>query len=441
MKIRHVVLGLIACIALLSACNDEADKGYTVGVPTTHAPSTGSYRLYGLNYSPFIDGDPNGGSTVTAAEIEAQLRILRPYTQGIRTFGSSLGLEHAGRIARELGLSTALGAWISRDRAANDREVESVIRAGRNGEADVIVVGSEVLLRGDLTEADLIAYINRVKAAVPDVSVTYGDTYAQLLAHPAVIDEVDVVFANYYGFWEGLNVDQAVAALHDWHQQVVRAAHGKPVVVSETGWPSGGNAVGGAIPSPENAEKFFLNFVSWARANDVQYYWFAAFDEPWKAHYEGPQGAKWGLLDTSRSLKPGMQRVFSGETMADNWSDTSIPGGAGSASIELVSVPQKGTFDDLRGQVRGVKTSDYRVAVFIDVGGWWTKPTFASPLTTIQRDGTWTCDITTGGVDEQATRIAAYVVPSGYSPPALWGDAAIPAGLERDAVAKVIVSR
>ncbi len=61
----------------------------------------------------------------------------------------------------------------------------------------------------------------------------------------------------------------------------------------------------------------------------------------------------------------------------------------------------------------------HAVAVYIFVGGWWTKPTFAAPLSAIGPDGTWTCDITTGGADIYATQLAAYVVPVGYAPP-LW---------------------
>ncbi len=124
----------------------------------------------------------------------------------------------------------------------------------------------------------------------PDSSIAR----ALVLAHPAVIANSDVVLANYYPYWEGVSIDVAVATLHRWHQRVVAAAPGKSVIVSETGWPGGGNAAGNAVPSPENASFYFLNFVSWARANDVPYFYFEALDETWKTAHEGPQGAHWG---------------------------------------------------------------------------------------------------------------------------------------------------
>jgi len=105
------------------------------------------------------------------------------------------------------------------------------------------------------------------------------------------------------------------------------------IIVSETGWPSCGNQVGDAVPSPENASFYFLNFVSWARANNVPYFYFEAFDESWKAVYEGPQGACWGIWDKDGNLKPGMQDVFDGKVMQDNWSSTAIPGSLGSPCI------------------------------------------------------------------------------------------------------------
>jgi hypothetical protein len=74
-----------------------------------------------------------------------------------------------------------------------------------------------------------------------------------------------------------------------------------------------------------------------------------------------------------------------------------------------------------------VRPSDYKVAVYIRVGGgWWTKPTFASPLVEIRSDGSWTCDITTGGADETATEVAAFLVTNDYQPPAASGAATLP---------------
>lgn len=411
---------------------------------TSAAPSVDNVisKISGLNFGPYTDGqDPNVGSHVDEEQLRARMEIIKPYTEWVRTFGSTNGLEKSGAIAHTLGLKAALGAWISADLAANEREIENLIAAAEADEADMLIVGSEVLLRGDLSEQAVINYIDRVKQAVPKLPVSYVDVYGILLSHPNIIDAVDVVLVNYHPYWEGISVDAAVAAIQGWHARVTAAAEGKQVIVSETGWPSGGNTIGRAVPSSENAASFFLNFVSWARANNTDYFYFEAFDESWKASYEGPQGAHWGVWDKEGNLKPGMEVIFNGETVEDNWSNAGIPGGPGNPAIEFTHVPPLGSFEDLEGQVLHVNPFDYRVALYIYVSGWWTKPTFANPLTTIQIDGSWITDITTGGIDEKATRIAAFLVPVGYSPPLLSGGGTLPNELDVNAVAQITVTR
>ena len=85
-------------------------------------------------------------------------------------------------------------------------------------------------------------------------------------------------------------------------------AGSKDVIVSETGWPSGGDVIGSAVPTQENAAFYFKSFIAWAHANKVPYFYFEAFDESWKAKYEGVQGAHWGIWDKEGHLKPGMEK-------------------------------------------------------------------------------------------------------------------------------------
>jgi len=431
-KANHL---LAALLLVLGGCGDS---GNSLPPPDPIPPAS----LTGLNFSPYVDGqDPNRGSQVSEEQLRQRMRLIAPHTQWIRTFGSTNGLERSGAVAHSLGLKAAIGAWLSRDLAANELEISNVIASARAKEADLLIVGSEVLLRNDLSEVALLDYISRVKQAVPGMQVTYADVYSELLAHPKVLEAVDVVLANFFPYWESVQVGSAVAGIHRQYSNVVAASNGKEVMVSETGWPSAGDVQGNAIPSLENAARFFLNFVSWAEAEGVHYFYFEAFDEAWKAAYEGPQGAHWGVWDKDGTLKAGMAEVFEGKRMADNWTVTGIPGGPGSPTINFVQIPKYGTFTDLTGQVLHVDPSAYRVAVYIYVSGWWTKPTFANPLTTIQIDGSWTADITTGGSDQNATRIAAFVVPNHYVPPLLGGDATLPSTLTQAAVASREIAR
>ena len=126
--------------AILSGCGAEKE---TVGnlQPSVssdnsendgNSPSGLAYRMYGVNFSPFIDGqDPNLGSQISEEQLRARLEVIEPYTEWIRTFGSTSGLEEAGRIAHSVGLKVACGAWLSRDLSANEREISNLISAAK----------------------------------------------------------------------------------------------------------------------------------------------------------------------------------------------------------------------------------------------------------------------------------------------------------------------
>lgn len=96
-----------------------------------------------------------------------------------------------------------------------------------------------------------------------------------------------------------------------------------------------------------------------------------------------------------------------------------IVDGEGEPSIEFTKVPPLGSLDKLEGRVSHVASSEYQVVVYIYVegAGWWIKPYFDEPTTPIRCDGTWTTDIVTGGSDEMAKIIAAYLIPKTYAPP------------------------
>ncbi|MEW5956174.1 MAG: hypothetical protein AB1801_00500 [Chloroflexota bacterium] len=109
--------------------------------------------------------------------------------------------------------------------------------------------------------------------------------------------------------------------------------------------------------------------------------------------------------------------------------------------ITFTQVPAYGSFANLTGRAACINPVDYKVVVYIFVSGWWIKPTFADPVTPIQPDGSWTTDITTGGVDETATGIVAFLIHKTYPPPPLGGAADLPIELYQESVAYTQVER
>jgi exo-beta-1,3-glucanase (GH17 family) len=284
--------------------------------------------LFGLNFIPKFNGQgPNLTSQISESQIRESIGLIRPYTKWVRTFTCGDGFEKSGRIAHQLGLKAAIGGWLGRDPTANQQQIDCLINVANAGDADLVIVGNEALLRGDITDTALVNLINQIKQAVPeDIPVGYADVYSELLSHTNVMEAMDVILVNYYPYWEGVQVDFGMASIHGHHQQINLAANGKPVVVGETGWPTGGDIVGKATPSEENACFFFQNFISWAEANAVDYYFFSSFDEGWKGENEDLRGADLGFWDKTQALTPCVQETLEGKRIEDNWSGINILG-------------------------------------------------------------------------------------------------------------------
>jgi len=120
------------------------------------------------------------------------------------------------------------------------------------------------------------------------------------------------------------------------------------------------------------------------------------------------------------------------------------PFAASSQSIEITSVPPAGQGGYAVGLTHNVDRAIYGVAVYINVfGSWWTKPTFASPLTPINEDGSFSANITTGGQDACAQTVAAYIVPLNTDTGAIQasGQGTLPAALNNVSIAHVSVPK
>ena len=255
----------------------------------------------GLCFSPYLEGQAPGAQ-IGQAQIRARLDVIRPYTRWIRSFSCTDGHEQTPRIAHELGMKTLVGAWLGTDLAINVREIEGVFAVAEAGHADIVAVGNEVMLREDMSEDTLLAYLQRVKQALPGVQVGYVDAYYLFEKHPRITAVCDVVLTNCYPFWEGCPREQALAYMQSMMQRTRAAAPGKRIVISETGWPDQGSTFHGAVPSLEGAMQYFVDTMHWAQQDGIEVFWFAAFDEAWKVGAEGDVGAYWGLWD--KDAKP-----------------------------------------------------------------------------------------------------------------------------------------
>lgn len=262
--------------------------------------------VYGLCFSAYMQGQ-GAGDQLTEAQVRRRLDLIAPHTRWVRSFACTEGHEMIPRLARQRGMKTMVGAWISQDRDRNERELSGLLTLAEAGLVDIAVVGNEVLLRGEIPEAELLAYIRRVRDALPEeLPVGCVDAYYQFLERPALTAACDVLLPNCYPFWEGTNVALAPQYLKRMHGLVQAAGGEKLVIVTETGWPGLGQPVAQAVPSPENAMRYFVDVQQWARREGVRLYHFSSFDEPWKLQQEGEVGTSWGLWDKDERPKYGV---------------------------------------------------------------------------------------------------------------------------------------
>jgi exo-beta-1,3-glucanase (GH17 family) len=243
------------------------------------------------------------GIEISEQQIRERMSIIRPFTKWVRIFSCVDGNQHAPRIAHEYGLKTMVGVSLGEDLEKNEIEFENGMQLAREGHVDILAIGNEVLLRGDLTEDQLLDYLERAKQAAPGIPVSYVDAYFLFENHPRVTEACDVLLVNCYPFWESCSAEYSLIYMKEMYRRAVNVAHGKKVIISETGWPNVGSPYGSAVPSNENALNYFIQTYQWAEQDDIDIFYFSSFDESWKVGDEGDVGAYWGLWDKDGTIK------------------------------------------------------------------------------------------------------------------------------------------
>lgn len=259
-------------------------------------------KMHGICFSPY-EGIQEPGDPISEAQVRRKLELLVPYTQWIRVFSCTQGNEIIPKLAKEYGFRTLVGAWLGEDKDKNEKELQGLIALANAGYVDVAAVGNEVMYREELEEEELVEYIVRAKHALNGIPVGYVDAYYEFTNRPKITEVCDVILANCYPYWEACHIDYSLLYMKQMYYQAVQAAPGKRVIITETGWPSSGDALGSAEPGYENALKYFINAQNWSQLEGIEMFYFSAFDEGWKVGAEGSVGAYWGLWDAHENRK------------------------------------------------------------------------------------------------------------------------------------------
>jgi len=258
--------------------------------------------VYGFCFSLYEDGQ-KPGDIISEEQVRRRMKILKPHTKWVRSFSCTEGNEFIPKVAKEYGLKTLVGAWLGNDPEINEREVAGLIKLAKEGLVDIAAVGNEVMYRKDLTEDELLDFINKVKAELPGIPVGYVDAYYEFSHRRRITDACDVILCNCYPYWEGCPFEYSLSHMQNMYNQAKDAANGKKVLITETGWPSQGEELKGAMPGMQQARDYFINTQLWSANEEIPVFYFSSFDESWKTGAEGTVGAYWGIWDKQEKLR------------------------------------------------------------------------------------------------------------------------------------------
>ncbi|KAJ5947390.1 glucan endo-1-3-beta-glucosidase btgC [Penicillium verhagenii] len=326
-----------------SASDDEASNGVLdknsaeikalMGNKNLHKVFPGmDYTPWGVQYPLCLKYPPSQNN------VTRDLAVLSQLTNNVRLYGTDCNQTEMTLTAIDkLGLTDMkvwLGVWIDSNTTTTNRQINQlydILDANKNTSIfNGVIVGNEALYRAGpdiaTAETNLITYItdvrDEVKKRSTDMLIATSDLGDNWNAK--LVEAVDVVMSNVHPFFAGVNVDVAAAWTWDFwqtHDVVLTSGTTKKQVISEVGWPSdGGKDCGssptcdsdtpGSVASIDNMNTFMSDWVCQALENGTDYFWFEAFDEPWKIQYNTPGKDwedKWGLMDSARNIKSGLK--------------------------------------------------------------------------------------------------------------------------------------
>jgi len=337
----------LAWLILVVATLSGAAWWWQIGRPVA-LPDAPTARIACVSYAPFRKPgetplDPH--AFVSPERIDADLKALSERFDCVRTYSQGFGLNAVPAIAQKYGMKVLMGIWLGRDLALNDREVTMGIATAKAYPQVIrgVIVGNEVLLRGEQSPEAIAAYITRVRTALQDVHVpvTYADVWEFWLRYPQMANVVDYITIHILPYWEDEPVPPQDALKHvaDVYAQMKAHFSGRAVMIGETGWPSQGRPRREASASLVNEARYLREFLLYAGSVDMPYNVIEAFDQPWKREQEGTVGGYWGIFDVNAKPKFSMQGPVVEEP---NWIAGWVAGVAGAVLFLLAGIWRRG---------------------------------------------------------------------------------------------------
>ncbi len=262
-----------------------------------------SGEFAGLTYNAFRPGQgPAQNKFPSEAEVREDMKLMSQVTGRIRTYSSS-ETPNLVALAAEQDLKVMAGAWLKGDPIADQVELRALAdNAKRYRNVERLIVGNEVLLREDMPQEQLVAYLRQVRKATRR-PVSTAEPWGTWLAHPELAREVDFIAVHLLPYWDQVKPEESVQFALAKLAELREAFPNKRIVIAETGWPSYGQRIHGEPTNAQSQSRYLRQFGQAATEQKLDYYIIEAFDQPWKAAEEGRPGPYWGVFNADRRLK------------------------------------------------------------------------------------------------------------------------------------------
>lgn len=251
------------------------------------------------------------------AVITQDLKRLRADFQGLITYSCANGVEQVPAIAARLGYRAVIvGVWD----ITSDAEVATAIALARRYPQLIvgIAVGNETLLAKRQAWAVLARRLAEVRRALPTVAVTTSEPFYFYLDNtvPGFLDAQDFLLPSVHPLYQPWFAGASVETDVDFVVQVLSklgARSAKPILVKETGLPSGPETAGF---TPQRQAQFWQRLETRVRPDAQRAVAaFEAYDQAWKAanaaHEFGfhPEESHWGFYNGQGRAKPVLKAL------------------------------------------------------------------------------------------------------------------------------------
>ncbi|CAK7273477.1 hypothetical protein SEPCBS119000_005676 [Sporothrix epigloea] len=288
----------------------------------------------GIDYTPINTQYPNClANPPSQNNITRDVAVLSQLTNTIRLYGTDcnqteMTIHAIKQLQMEKTVKIWMGVWQDNNATTNKRQLDQMWDVLRTYGADPfkgVIVANEILFRQQMSTSQLSTLLSSVRTNMTALGITLPVATSDLgtVWDAELAEASDYVMANIHPFFGGVNAKDAASWTSNFWEtnngQFFKADKSKNVI-SETGWPSQGGTDCGtgstetscpdaAVAGISEINTFLSTWVCDALTNGTEYFWFEAFDEPWKIQYDsGNENWEdhWGIMDVNRNLKAGI---------------------------------------------------------------------------------------------------------------------------------------